>query len=185
MEDTEIIRLYHARKEQAITESDKKYGGYCRSIARNILSAAEDARECVNDTWFAAWRQMPPALPTCLRVFLGRITRNIAISRWRRDHAARRGAGAALLLTELEECLPDTVTVEQTVDAAVLTACIERWLDTLSPEQRALFLRRYWHGESLKDLAAAVSCTPAQLAQRMYALRTSLRKTLEREELWP
>lgn len=184
MEDAEIIRLYHARDEQAIAESENKYGTYCGSIARSILCAAEDARECVNDTWYAAWRQMPPALPACLRVFFGRITRNIAISRWRKNHAVRRDAGAQILLDELEECIPAAVTVEQAADAAELTRCIERWLDTLDPDRRALFIRRYWHGESVRALADAAHTTPARMAQQMYALRGSLRKALEAEEVW-
>ncbi len=183
MEDAEIIALYHARSEQAIADSEQKYGGYCRSIAQNLLAAAEDARECVNDTWFAAWRRMPPALPACLRVFFGRITRNIAVSRWRKANAARRGAGAELLLGELEDCLP-AASPEQAVDSAALTACIDRWLDSLAPAQRALFVRRYWHGESVKALAEAAHTTPARMAQQMYGLRTALRKTLEEEELW-
>ena len=98
MDDETIIKLYFQRSERAISETDAKYGPYCRSIALNILSVREDAEECLNDTWHAAWNRMPPDLPQCLRAFLGRITRNLSISRFRADHAQKRFSGMEVLL---------------------------------------------------------------------------------------
>lgn len=106
MEDREIVALYHARDEGAISETAAKYGAFCLRIALNLLGIREDADECVNDTWLAAWRRMPPELPASLRAFLGRITRNLSISRYRQTRARKRYAGMEALLSELDDCVP-------------------------------------------------------------------------------
>lgn len=111
MDDLAIVDLYHRRNEQAIVESDKKYGALCRSIALRLLGLREDMEECVNDTWLAAWNRMPPDRPEALGAFLGRLTRNLSISRWRRDHAQKRYRGIEILLSELEDCVPTPSTV--------------------------------------------------------------------------
>lgn len=179
MEDKQIIALYHQRKEQAIAETDAKYGALCRRIALNVLGIREDAEECVNDTYHSAWRRMPPDWPKSLQAFLGRMTRNIAISRFRADHAKKRYGAMEIMLSELEDCIPDPADVEQIVDARQLSALISHWLDTLPREDRSLFIRRYWYGDSLQALAG--DCTPARLAQRMYRLRKQLKTFLEAE----
>ena len=107
MEDETIIDLYFAREERAIAETGKKYGGYCRSIAFNILHSHEDTEECVSDTWLHTWNAIPPTRPGCLRAFLGRITRNLSFTRWEAARAQKRGGGQTeLLLSELADCLP-------------------------------------------------------------------------------
>ena len=180
MEDAAIIDLYFARSEDAIGETERKYGPYCRRVARSILTLREDAEECVNDTWHAAWNAMPPQRPGCLRVFLGRITRNLAIARYRRDHAKKRYAGAELLLSELDECLPSRDDPAAALDEALLSAAIADWLGTLDADDRALFLRRYWYGDAVKDLAAACGVGENRMAQRLRRLRISLRAALEK-----
>lgn len=106
LEDQGILALFFKRSEQAIEETDKKYGRYCYSIAYNILSNREDSEESVSDTYLAAWRAIPPRRPRCFSAFLGKITRHISIDRWRRDHAKKRGGGEILLaLEELGECV--------------------------------------------------------------------------------
>ena len=107
MEDSAIIDLYWAREERALSETDTKYGGYCRSIAHNILKNREDSEECVSDTWLHAWNAMPPQRPSILSSFLGRITRNLSFDRCRRQNAEKRGGGSLpLALDELSECVP-------------------------------------------------------------------------------
>ncbi len=179
MEDQAIVDLYFARSEEAITATDRKYGGYCRKIALQILSVREDAEECVNDTYHAAWNAMPPERPACLRAFLGRITRNLSISRYRREHAQKRFSGAETLLSELEACVPAGGDPAAALDEKLLTAAIADWLGTLSADDRALFLRRYWYGDALKTLAAACGVGENRLAQRMRRLREQLRAALE------
>lgn len=181
VEDREIIALYHARSETAVAETARKYGAFCLRIALNLLGIREDADECVNDTYLAAWTRMPPELPASLRAFLGRITRNLSISRYRQMRAQKRYAGMEALLSELDDCVPSPETVEQVLDAMELTRHIENWLGTLPERERRLFVRRYWYGEALGTLSAADGAKPEQLAQLMFRLRRSLRTHLEAE----
>lgn len=181
MEDEEIVALYWARSEDAIRESERKYGPFCRSLAQNILSIREDAEECVNDTWYHAWNAMPKERPRYLRAWLGKVVRNLALDLWQRNHTKKRYGGMHLLLSELEDCVPSQGTVEEAVEAMELGRIISRWLYTLSPEDRQLFVRRYWNGQALSDLAGETGLTPAKLAQKMYRLRLELKKKLEKE----
>ena len=115
MEDREIVALYFARSENAIAETARKFGAYCRAIAYNILASRRDAEECENDTWLAAWNSMPPNRPARLAPYLGRITRNLALDRWDRATAQKRGGAMGSVLQELDECLPAAGTVAETV----------------------------------------------------------------------
>ena len=118
MEDETILDLYFAREERAIAETGKKYGGYCRSIAFNILRSHEDTEECVSDTWLHTWNAIPPARPGCLRAFVGRITRNLSFTRWEAARAQKRGGGQTeILLSELADCLPGGERVDARLDA--------------------------------------------------------------------
>ena len=129
MEDTQIIELYFARDEQALTRSSEKYGGLCMSIAQRILNSRPDSEECVNDTWLGAWNSIPPAKPFSLSAFLSRITRNLAVDRLRRKTAQKRGFGEySCALSELDECIPSDVSVEKQFEAAQLAEMIEKWL---------------------------------------------------------
>lgn len=181
MEDSGIIELYHARQEQAIAETDRKYGPFCRAIALNILSVREDAEECVNDTWHAAWNRMPPDRPQSLKAFLGRITRNLSVSRFRAGRAQKRYDGMEILLSELDDCVPDKRDVEQIADEHRLSDLISQWLENLPVDDSTLFVRRYWYGDAVKELARKWSCTPNQMAQRMLGLRRDLKAFLEKE----
>ena len=181
MEDLQIITLYWARDERAIRESADKYGGFCHRISYNILQNGNDAEECVNDTWLHAWNSMPPERPSLLSAFLGRIVRNLSISRWREKHAAKRSGGAQVLLDELAECLPGGTETETVVEARETARIIDRWLDQQNSDDRAFFVRRYWHGESIADLAGEAGLTAQRLTKRLFNLRRSLRKYLEQE----
>ena len=181
MEDADIVALYWDRDESAITETDLKYGPYCRTIARNILSSPEDAEECVSDAWHRAWSAIPPQKPDRLGAFLGRIVRNLSISRWRQEHARKRYSGLETLLSELEDCLPAPNGVEETVEGKELTARVEAWLESLDKEDRAVFLRRYWYGEEVKTLARTWGAGANQMAKRLMRLRKDLKRELERE----
>lgn len=181
MEDRQIVKLYHARDEQAIAESHAKYGGYCQRIALNLLGIPEDARECVNDTWLAAWNRMPPDAPQSLRSYFGRITRNRSISRYRANRAEKRYVEMEALLSELEDCVPSPDTVERELDTKALGEAISDWLDMLPDEDCMLFVRRYFYGDAVKALASLCGGSAAQMAQRMLRLRKSLRSALESE----
>ena len=178
MEDRKIVALYWARDEQAIAETDGKYGPFCRALARNLLGSPEDAEECVSDTWLEAWNSMPEEKPDLLRPWLGRVVRLNAIDRWRASHRQKRFG----VVLELETCVPaSSDDPQRALEASELGQLVERWLGGLSREERRLFLRRYWNGEALKTLAAEEGMNPALLAQRMRRLRLKLKEFLEKE----
>lgn len=185
MEDTQIIDLYYARDEQAITETDGKYGGFCRTLAMNILSQRQDAEECVNDTWLHAWNAMPPERPLRLKSWLGRVVRNLSLDRWRHQHAAKRFAGMEVLLSELEDCVPERgADPARAAEAAELSACINRWLRALPETERRLFLLRYWYGYAPRELAQRYGVGAAQITKRLFALRQRLKLRLEQEGVY-
>ena len=178
MTDEQILQLYFDRDQSAIAETDQKYGSYCYAIAANLLGR-EDSEECVNDTYHAAWTHIPPEIPQSLKAFLGRIVRNLSISRFRRTHARKRSSGTDVLLSELEDCLPDAHTVEAEADSRELSRLISSWLASLSGDDRALFVLRYWHGTAVQELAKQCGCTPNALSLRIRRLRKSLKHYLE------
>ncbi len=180
MEDSEIVALYWARDQRAITESADKYGAYCASVARNILESPEDAEECVSDTWFRAWNAMPPQRPSLLSAFFGRITRNLAFDRYRSRSAAKRGGvGAALMLEELGDCVSGKDDVQQRLDMQELTDDLNAFLRSLPPEKRRLFLRRYFYADSLAEIAKRFGRKENQVAVSLHRLRKELRAYLE------
>lgn len=179
MEDEAIIQLYFDRNQEAIRETEGKYGGLCRRVARNILTIREDAEECVNDTYLAAWNTIPPQRPRALAAFLGRIVRNLSISRYRTYRAQKRYDGMETMLSELEDCVPARETVETEMERAELGEAISLWLDTLPQTDQHLFLRRYWYGEAVGDLARQAGITPNQASQKLLRLRRALREILE------
>ena len=179
MEDLQIIDLYWLRDEQAIRETDGKYGAFCHRLAMNILGSFQDSEECVSDTYGRCWDTMPPQRPGSLRSYVGRIVRNLSISRYRANHAQKRFAGVEVLLSELEDCVPTPDHVQQAGEAGELATLVSDWLDALSREERALFLRRYWSGESVAELAGELGLRPNALTKRLLRLRGQLRRYLE------
>lgn len=179
MEDQEIIALYWRREEGAIQATAEKYGRYCRAIAKNILGAEEDAEECVNDTYLSAWNTMPPQRPQRLPAFLGKLTRNLAFNRYKRDRAQKRGGGELpLVLDELDECLSDGQGVEEALDRKELTAAIDRFLRALPEEKRVLFIRRYWYAQPVKEIALSLGMLPVSAAKALERIRAQLRTYL-------
>ncbi|MBQ3134887.1 MAG: sigma-70 family RNA polymerase sigma factor [Oscillospiraceae bacterium] len=182
MEDSCIIDLYWARSQQAIEESELKYGAYCRTVARNILSRAEDAEECVNDTWLRAWNAMPPQRPAVLQAFFGTLTRNLSLDRWRRDRAEKRGGGTVeLALEELEDCLAARDGVEQALEAEQTARLISDFLRRQSKQDRQLFVRRYWYLDDIRTLCRQFGMGESQVKSRLHRMRRKLRNELEKE----
>ena len=181
MEDVQIIDLYWLRDESAIRETDVKYGGFCHRMAMNILHSFQDSEECVSDAYGRCWDTMPPQRPGSLRAYVGAIIRNFSISRYRAGHAQKRFSGGDVLLSELAECVPAPENVERTVEAGELGQYISDWLISLDEESRALFIRRYWNGDAVRDLAAELNVRPNALSKRLLRLREGLRRRLEQE----
>lgn len=179
MEDTQIIQLYWDRDERAIPATAEKFERYCTAIARNILGSAEDAEECVNDTWLNAWNTMPPHRPGVLSTFLGRITRNLSLNRRKRDAAARRGGGeAALVLGELAELVSGTDSAEQEAGRRELIRAIDGFLAALPPEKRSIFLCRYWYFDRVSEIAARFGKSENSISVTLSRLRRALRSDL-------
>ena len=181
MDDSEIIGLFFERDEAAISETAKKYGSFCHSIALNILSINVDADECVNDAYLQAWNSIPPQKPDKLGSWLGKVVRNIALDFWKKNHRKKRYAVMEQLLNELEDCIPSPVTVECEIEEHELTGFLNIWLESLPQNDRVLFMRRYWNGEKLSALARENGMSPANMAKRMYRLRQNLKSKLEKE----
>ena len=155
MEDKAILDLYFARDELAITETDRKYGGYCYSVANRILCSNEDSEETVSDTYWQAWNSIPPQRPNFLKLFLAKVTRNLAFTRWRKQSAAKRGGGETeLVLEELAGCIPGTEQIDDQLNAKELVRAIQEFLDTLPERDQAIFLHRYFFVEDADTISA-------------------------------
>lgn len=182
MEDNGIIELYFSRSEQAIAETDRKYGGFCYSIAYNILFNREDSEESVSDTYLSAWNAIPPTRPGILSSFLGKITRNLSLDKWRRRTASKRGGGEVpLALEELEQCVSDGETPERAYERKELEVSINRFLDLLPPTERNVFLCRYWYLDSIGEIAETFGFTMAKVNSMLRRTREKLRRQLEKE----
>lgn len=182
MDDMDIIALYWQRSEQAIEETDSKYGGYCYRIAHNILENREDAEESVSDTYMAAWKSIPPHRPAALAVFLGKITRNLSISRWRARSAGKRGGGELVLaLEELGECVSNQESTETEYIRREAAMAIRRFLDGVPVTERNVFLRRYWYLDSIEEIAASFGFSRSKVTSMLHRTRAKLRVQLEKE----
>ena len=184
MDDQKIIDLYWSRSETAITETDQQYGKYCYSIAYNILTNNEDAEESVSDTYMAAWKSMPPKRPSILATFLGKITRHLSIDRWRSRSRYKRGGGEIILaLEELEDCVADDQSIENTIERKRLALVFNRFLESLPETERRIFLCRYWYLDSISTIANYYGFSDSKVTSILHRTRKKLRAVLEKEDL--
>lgn len=182
MDDKTIVDLFWTRSENAIAETDKKYGRYCRSIAHNILSNEEDAEECVNDTYLGAWNSIPPHCPTVLSTFLGKLTRRISLNRWKAQRAQKRGGGdTAIAIEELSEVIPASGRVEERLECRELTAAINAFLSTLPKMERDLFVCRYWFLTPIPELSQRFRFTQSKTKTALFRTREKLKRFLREE----
>ena len=182
MKDNEIIELYWNRDESAITVTADTYGSYCYSIAYNILYNNEDAEECVNDTWMNAWKSIPPQRPNRLSTYLGKITRNLSINRYKLLTAQKRGMGQVeLALSELEGCVPAQTDMDLVTDEMVLVSSIEAFLRAQPRTERNIFVGRYWYLYPIRDLAGAYRMSESKVASLLHRMRFKLKLHLEKE----
>ena len=156
IEDGKIIELFFRRSEQAIRELDEKYGKVCRKLSHNIVNNRQDAEECVNDAYLGAWNAIPPAKPSPLLTYICKIVRNISLKTYWRKAASKRSGTYTIAMEEIEACIADPNTVEIEIEVRELARIIESFLDTLTTENRVIFMRRYWFSDSCKDIAEFV-----------------------------
>lgn len=180
MEDKDIIALYFKRDTEAIKSTSEKYGEKLKRLAERIVMSKEDAEECVNDTLLNAWNAIPPNKPVFLWAYLAQICRNLALNRLDRDKAKKRRAVIVELTKEMEACIPDNRTLEH-LEQKELTKLLNVFLTRLPEEKRNIFLRRYWYGDSYKEIAKKFSCGESKIKIILYRLRNDLRKFLREE----
>lgn len=185
MEDRKIIDLFFARDEDAIGAVDAKYGRLCRDLARRILADDRDAQECVSDAYLGLWNAIPPSRPDPLSAFLCALVRNISVTRYHRNTAAKRSSQYEVALEELEHSLAAPETPETVLARKELTRFLNAFLSGLSRQDRVIFLRRYWFADSYADIAARTGLREGTVSVRLTRLRKKLRHFLEEKEVYP
>lgn len=182
MDDKEIVSLYFERNENAVSETDKKYGAYLKKVAYNILSDIEDSEEKVNDTYFRAWNIIPPNKPEKLLPFLVKLCRGLSIDAYRKKHSRKRNNSVyALALDEISECVPSAGTAETEFDAALLAREINEFISSLDEEQRNVFVCRYFFFDSINDISAYYSMSESKVKSILFRLRNRLKSHLLEE----
>lgn len=182
MQDSAIISLFFRREEAAVAETRKKYGGYCYHIAHNILDSHEDSEECVADTLLRAWDVIPPQKPKYLKLFLAKITRNLAFDRCRAALRQKRGGGNIdAVLSELESCIAAPGGPADELEFRELSRQIAAFVEELPERERNIFLRRYFYTETVSGIAKRYHLTPNNVSVILSRTRAGLRQRLERE----
>ena len=180
MNDESIIELFWNRSEQAIAELDKKYGRLCHAISYRVLGDPQDAEECVNDAYLGLWNAIPPAKPDRLSAFACKIVRNVSLKRYERNTAVKRNSIYNVAMEELEECLAAPDVCGEAAAEQELTALIEAFLQTLSQENRVIFLRRYWFCDPYAEIARRVGLSEKNVSVRLTRIRKTLRHYLQK-----
>lgn len=179
MEDEEIVNLYWERQENAIYETDKKYGKYCTSISFNILRNNEEAKECVNDTYLKTWNSIPPQRPNILKIYLGKIARNLSINQYERKNAKKRDYTLEVALEELNECISSNNNVENELDYNELVNALNNFLSKLSQDKRKIFLERYWYLYSIKEISSKNKLSESNIKTILLRSRKQLKNYLK------
>ena len=183
MDDEKIIELFFARSELAIKELDTKYGSVCQNISYNIRNNRQDAEECVNDAYLGTWNAIPPQRPNPLLTFVCKIVRNLSIMRYRANKAMKRNSTYDVSMNEIEECIAAPEDVEKALDAKALARMIEGFLDTLTEENRVIFMRRYWFSDTYAQIAERVGMTEKNVSVRLTRVRKQMREYLTEREV--
>ena len=181
MRDHEIIALFFERSERAITELGGKYGTAIKSVASNILKDVQDVEETVNDTYLTVWNRIPPTTPKHLGAYVCRIAKNLSLKRFHTNTAQKRNTYYDVALDELEETIPALSSVESIYDAKELTGYLNQFLKDLRKEDRYLFMRRYWFGDKISNIAENLNITPHKASVRLFRLRQKLQEYLKKE----
>ena len=181
MEDNKIVDLYFERSEEAIVQTQEKYGKYCYSIAYSILNSEPDSEECVNDTYNSAWNSIPPHRPSRLSTFLGKITRNVALNRYYHNRALKRSTNIEVAIDELGDVLIKDNEFDSVADETVLKDTINRFLSSLSKENRIIFVRRYWYLDSIRDISDLCGISESNVKAKLLRTRSKFKLFLESE----
>ena len=178
IDDEKIIDLFFERDQQGIRELDIKYGKICHNLSYNLTNSKQDAEECVNEAYLGVWNAIPPTRPNPLLSYIVKIVRNISLKIYWRKEADKRSGQYTIALQEIEGCIADPKTVEDEIEVKELAHIIENFLDTLTVENRIIFMRRYWFAESYKDIAEFVGLTEKNISVRLTRIREKMKKYL-------
>ena len=181
MDDKTMIELYFRRDENAVTQTQQRYGKQLNALAFRVLQNKEDAEECENDTYMKAWNSIPPQRPQYFFAFLARICRNTALNMLKKQKAEKRDAVVVELTKELSECLPDNSTLEKTAEKE-LGKMISEFLKTVSKDNRIIFIRRYFLSETVSDISKALCISESKVKSSLFRTRNKLRDYLSKEE---
>ena len=181
MEDKLIVDLFWERSEDAIVKTREKYEKYCYKIAYNILQSKSDAEECVNDTYLNLWNSIPPNRPQSFSAFLGKITRNISLNRFYRNSAMKRNSDMEVILDEVADIIPSDGERDKVAEEAALRDSVNRFLATLTKENRIIFVKRYWYLNSVKEIAIAFRMSDSNVKAKLMRTRKKFKKFLEKE----
>ena len=182
IDDNSILNLFRARDEAALAQVKQKYGRSLHKVAYNILANNHDAEECVNDTLHRAWEAIPPKQPSFLGAYLSKITRNLSLSRYRAAGAAKRGSGQAdLLLSELTQAIPLPRTTEDEFEYSQTVSAINAYLRKMDADIRVIFVRRYFFGDSIQDIARQFKASESKVKSMLFRARQKLKTHLEKE----
>lgn len=181
MEDSQIVELLSQRSESAISQLQGKFGGLCRSIITRVLPDLRDVEECLNDTYLRVWNSIPPDKPALLSSYLARIARNTALDRYDYNNAQMRASALTVAFEELEAHLPSA---EASIDNQAFSEFINRFLRAQPKEARICFIRRYWYGESIREIAEARGCTQEKIKASLFRTRNKLRTAMIREDIY-
>ena len=184
IDDEKIIDLFFARDQQGIQELDCKYGAVCHNLSYNIVNNRQDAEECVDDAYLGAWNAIPPVRPNPLLSYLLKIVRNISLKIYWRKEAAKRSGHYKIALDEIEGYIADQKTVEDEIEAKELARIIGEFLDTLTLENRVIFMRRYWFADSYKDIAEFVGLSEKNISVRLTRIREKMKQYLMEREVF-
>ena len=185
LDDNEIIELYWHRNESAITATDTKYGKYLFTIAYNILHSNMDCEECVNDTYFSTWNRIPPTRPNVFQVFLSKITRNVAVDKYRKNRAEKRIPSEMInSLDELDECISSNVNLEEIVFIRQASLVLNEYLQTLTQKQTLIFVCRYYYCDSIDTIARMLKTSESTVFRTLSKIREGLKARLEQEGLY-
>lgn len=180
MDDQRIIELFYERNETAINEVRTKYGRLCYKISGNILKSEEDIEECISDTFLALWTSIPPEKPQHLSSYICRILKNLCLNKSKYNSAEKRCESFTLSLEELSECLPDSVT-EKELSSSELGEAISSFLRLQKSTSRAVFIRRYWYSDSVRDIALRYNMNESTVRSLLHRTRKKLKDYLTKE----
>lgn len=182
MDDEAIVDLYIARNQSALEETAAKYGPRLRSLANGVLKDPHAAEECENDTYLQAWNSIPPHEPRgYLFAFLAKITRRLALDVCRSRSRKKRSAPLSQLTKEMEQCIPDPSDAQCQVDGVLLAQAVDEYLRSLTPEKRAMFVRRYWYLDPVAEVAKRFGVSQSKVKTTLYRVRAGLKEYLIKE----